>query len=72
MTDGAEVRIHILWTSAKLLNHSTIAVTCKIDRRIGAASGILHSFYRLIVTEKEVSQKTRMAIFNPIYRSTLI
>ena len=25
MTDGAEVRTHVLWTSAKLLNHSVVA-----------------------------------------------
>ena len=45
---------------------------CEIARRIGAASGILRSFYQSIVTKKEVSQRTKMAIFNVVYRSTPI
>ena len=45
---------------------------CEIDRRIGAASGILRSFSRSIVTKREVNQRTGMAIFNTVHRSTLI
>ena len=44
---------------------------CEIDRRIGSASAILRSLYRSIVTKKEVSQRTKMAIFNAVYRPTL-
>ena len=44
----------------------------EIDRRIGSASAILRSSYRSIVTKKEVSQRTRMAIFNTVYHPTLI
>ena len=45
---------------------------CKIDRRIGTASAILRSLYRSVVTKKEVSRRTGMAIFNAVYRPTLI
>ena len=45
---------------------------CEIERRIGSASVILRSLYRSVVAKKEVSWKVRMAIFNAVYRSTLI
>ena len=44
----------------------------EIDRRIGSASAILRSLYRSVVTKKEVSRRTKMAIFNAVYRPTLI
>ena len=45
---------------------------CEIDRHIGSASAILRSLYRSVVTKKEVSRRTKMAIFNAVYRPTLI
>jgi hypothetical protein len=44
----------------------------EIDRRIGAASGILRSLYRSVVTKAELSKKTKLAIFKSVYRPTLI
>ena len=45
---------------------------CEIDQRIGAASAVLHSLYQSVVTKKEVSRRTKMAIFKELYRPTLI
>ena len=45
---------------------------CEIDRRIGSASAILRSLYRSVVTKKEVSRTTKMAIFNAVSRPVLI
>ena len=45
---------------------------CAIDRRIGSARAILRSLYRSVVTKKEVSRRTKMAIFNAVYRPALI
>ena len=45
---------------------------CEIDRRIGSASAILRSLYRSVVTKKEVSRRTKMAIFKAVYRPALI
>ena len=45
---------------------------CEINRRIGSASAIQRSRYRSVVTKKEVSRRTKMAIFNAVYRPTLI
>ena len=45
---------------------------CEIDRRVGSASAILRSLYRSVVTKKEVSRRTKMAIFNVVYRPALI
>ena len=45
---------------------------CEIDRHIGPASAILRSLYRSVVTKKEVSRRTKMAIFNAVYRPALI
>ena len=45
---------------------------CEIDRRIGSASAILRSLYRSVLTKKEVSRRTKMAIFNAVYRPALI
>ena len=45
---------------------------CEIDRRIESASAILCSLYRSVVTKKEVSRRTKMAIFNAVYRPALI
>lgn len=44
----------------------------EIDRRIGAASGVLRSLYRSVVTKAEISLKTKLAIFKSVYRPTLI
>ncbi|CAF4995061.1 unnamed protein product, partial [Rotaria sp. Silwood1] len=44
----------------------------EIDRRIGAASGVLRSLYRTVVTKTELSKKTKLAIFKSVYRPTLI
>ena len=49
-----------------------VRLDCEIDRRIGSASAILRSLYRPVVTEGEVSGRARMAIFNAVYRPTLI
>jgi len=40
----------------------------EIDRRIGAASGVLRSLYRSVVTKSELSKKTKLAIFKSMYR----
>ena len=45
---------------------------CEINRRIGSASAILRSLHRSVVTKKEVSWRTKMAIFNAVYRPILI
>ncbi|CAF3092932.1 unnamed protein product, partial [Rotaria sp. Silwood2] len=44
----------------------------EIDRRIGAASGVLRLLYRSVVTKVELSKKTKLAIFKSVYRPTLI
>ena len=44
----------------------------EIDRRIGAATSVLPSLYRSIVTKAELSTKAKMAIFKIVYRPTLI
>ena len=44
----------------------------EIDRRIGAATSVLRSLYRSIVTKAELSTKAKMAIFKTVYRPTLI
>lgn len=44
----------------------------EIDRRIGAASGILRSLNRSVVTKAELSKKTKLSIFKSVYRPTLI
>ena len=45
---------------------------CEIDRHIGSASAILRSLYRSVVSKKEVSRRTKMAIFNAVYCPVLI
>ena len=45
---------------------------CEIDRRIESASAILRSLYRSVVAKKEISRRTRMVIFNAVYRPTLV
>ena len=45
---------------------------CEIDRRIGSAIAILRSLYRLVVPKNKVSWRARMAMFNAVYRPTLI
>jgi len=44
----------------------------EIDRRIGTASGVLHSLYRSVMTKAELSKKTKLAIYKSVYRPTLI
>lgn len=44
----------------------------EIDRRIGAASGVIRSFYHTIVTKAKLSNKTKVTIFKSVYRLTLI
>ena len=44
----------------------------EIDRRIGAASGILRSLYRTVVTKAELSKTTKLAIYKSVFRPTLI
>ncbi|CAF3293547.1 unnamed protein product [Rotaria sp. Silwood2] len=44
----------------------------EIDRRIGAASGVLRSLYCSVVTKAELSKKTKLSIFKSVYRPTLI
>ena len=51
---------------------SDARLDCEIDRHIGSASATLRSLYRSVVTKKEVSRRTKMAIFNAVYRPTLI
>ena len=45
---------------------------CEIDRRIGSASAILRSLYQSVVAKKEISRRTKMVIFNAVYRPALI
>ena len=45
---------------------------CEIDRRMEAASAMLRSIYRSVVTKKEVSQRAKIAIFKAVCRPTLI
>ena len=44
---------------------------CEINRRIRSASANLRLLSRSVVAKEEVSQRTRMTIFNAVYRPTL-
>ena len=43
----------------------------EIDRRIGAASAVLRTLYRSVVTKTELSLRTKLAVFKSVYRPTL-
>src|SRR5215510_7198261 len=43
----------------------------EIDRRIAAAGAVFHSLYRSIVTKRELSRQTKIAVFKTIFRPIL-
>jgi len=43
----------------------------EIDRRIAAAGAVFHSLYRSIVTKRELSHQTKIAVFKTIFRPIL-
>ncbi|KAK7940110.1 hypothetical protein WMY93_003436 [Mugilogobius chulae] len=43
----------------------------EIDRRIGAASAVMQSLYRIVVVKKELSRKAKLSIYWSIYVPTL-
>ncbi|KAK3511322.1 hypothetical protein QTP70_000380 [Hemibagrus guttatus] len=54
----------VLFTSEGRMDH-------EIDRWIGAAAAVMRSMYRSVVVKKELSQKTKLSIYQSIYVPTL-
>ncbi|MEJ4486828.1 reverse transcriptase family protein [Enterococcus faecium] len=54
----------VLFTSEGRMEH-------EIDRRIGAAAGVMRSFYRSVVVKKELSRKAKLSIYRSVYVPTL-
>ncbi|KAK3571151.1 hypothetical protein QTP86_003367 [Hemibagrus guttatus] len=44
---------------------------CEIDRRIGAAAAVMRPMYQSVVVKKELSQKSKLSIYQSIYVPTL-